>query len=84
MRQERRDEQPSKRTALLPIPRGTKKPVFEAWQKTDYEDTQAKEYYDDLEDALARGGNIGVLLGAASGNLVARGVFSSRYRYGGE
>jgi hypothetical protein len=56
---------------LLPIPRGTKSPIFREWQNTTFADTQAKEYRESLLQAIARGGNVGVLLGPASGGLIA-------------
>jgi hypothetical protein len=56
---------------LLPIPKGTKKPVFKAWQQTTWHDANEPECVGKLQDAAERGGNLGVLLGAPSGGLVA-------------
>jgi hypothetical protein len=56
---------------LLPIPFKTKRPVKTGWQKLTVEDTRAPDYQDELERCIERGGNIGVLLGKASGQLCA-------------
>jgi P4 family phage/plasmid primase-like protien len=59
------------RAVLLPVAKGTKRPPADAWQKTTFEDTQHVAYKARLEAKVADGGNIGVLLGEASDNLVA-------------
>jgi hypothetical protein len=59
------------RVVLIPIPRGSKNPGENGWQKRTFEDTQKPEYQRLLINAIARGGNIGVLLGPASHNLVS-------------
>ena len=51
---------------LLPIPRGTKAPILKGWQTIKVEETRTQEYMTQL-----RAGNIGVLLGDASGGLCA-------------
>jgi P4 family phage/plasmid primase-like protien len=56
---------------LLPIPYKTKGPIRSGWQKTTFTDTQAADYRAELETVVAEGGNIGVLLGFASGGLIA-------------
>jgi hypothetical protein len=56
---------------ILPIPIGEKGPVFKGWNKMTYEQTQAEEYQKWIEMAVARGGNLGILLGPPSGGLVA-------------
>jgi Bifunctional DNA primase/polymerase, N-terminal len=56
---------------LLPIPLGKKGPNTAGWQNTAFADTQTREYREELLQAIARGGNIGVLLGPASGGLIA-------------
>jgi hypothetical protein len=58
-----------KRAVLLPLELGSKAPKKNDWQKTTFEQTQKPDYRRDLLGALRRGGNIGVVLGAASGNL---------------
>jgi P4 family phage/plasmid primase-like protien len=61
-----------KLTALLPLGAVllaynlyVKFPTKEGWQKIQWLDTQSAEYQSKLCDAAERGGNIGVLLGAA-------------------
>jgi hypothetical protein len=56
---------------LLPIPLGTKKPQLKGWQKLTFEDSRAPAHREKLKAAMARGGNIGILLGKASGGLMA-------------
>jgi hypothetical protein len=56
---------------LLPIPYGKKGPAETGWQKTTFCDTTADGYQNRLKSAVARGGNIGVLLGTPSGGLIA-------------
>ena len=56
---------------FLHIPSQQKFPVAAEWQKTSYEETQRPEY---IEKLLT--GNIGVLMGKASGNLCAIDVDS--------
>jgi len=51
---------------LLQIKKGTKKPLTPGWQDTKFAATQTDEY----QAALAKG-NVGVLLGRASGGLCA-------------
>ena len=51
---------------LLPIPRGQKRPVIGGWQHTTSEEMNTPEYLQQLG-----AGNIGVLLGEASGDLCA-------------
>ena len=50
---------------LLPIPSGEKGPKFKGWQKLTFQDTQARGF----KARLRSHGNLGVLLGAASGGL---------------
>ena len=52
-------------TVLLPC-NGSKRPIGEAWQTTNYLDTQTPEYQSELAEAIA----VGVLLGPPSGSLV--------------
>jgi hypothetical protein len=59
------------RAVLLPLELGSKAPKENDWQKTTFEQTQKPDYRRDLLGALRRGGNIGVVLGTASGNLCA-------------
>src|SRR5262245_20270488 len=56
---------------LLPLPKSAKGPNWTGWERATFESTQAPAYQRRLADALRRGGNIGVLLGPASGNLCA-------------
>jgi hypothetical protein len=56
---------------LLPIPKGEKAPRIKDWQNITYEATQTLEYQGKLLTCVRRGGNIGVLLGPASGGLGA-------------
>jgi hypothetical protein len=56
---------------LLPIPLGQKWPQQTSWQTITFADTQSQQYRDELHHAVRRGGNIGVLLGPASGRLLA-------------
>lgn len=58
-------------TVLLPIPLGKKGPTFRGWQNTTLADTQTPAYQRRLAGCMARGGNIGVLLGPASADLHA-------------
>jgi hypothetical protein len=51
------------KTVLLPIPLGTKKPDWQDWQRTTFEQTQTPQYQERLMSAIKRGGNVGVLLG---------------------
>lgn len=53
-------------TVLLHSKKGTKFPVQKGWQSIQFADTQTDEY----QSQLAKG-NVGVLLGAASGGLCA-------------
>ena len=57
------------RAVLLPVRYGEKGPRFENWQQTTFEQTLAIKYRAQLGVALARGGNIGVLCGPASGGI---------------
>ena len=60
------------RVVLLPIPYGTKGPIFKGWQKATFKGTQKSErYQSELKAACAQGGNIGVLLGPNSGGICA-------------
>jgi AAA domain/Bifunctional DNA primase/polymerase, N-terminal len=59
------------RAIFVPIPWGKKGPNSPAWQSTTFEQTQAAEYQKQIAIAQSRGGNIGVLLGENSGDLVA-------------
>jgi Protein of unknown function (DUF3987) len=54
-----------KQTILLPVILGTKKPKHAGWQRTTFVDTQTPKYQAELLE-----GNIGVLLGPASADLV--------------
>jgi P4 family phage/plasmid primase-like protien len=56
---------------LLPIDKGSKRPLFAGWQKTTFDASRAKESQAELAERVADGGNIGVLLGEASDRLVA-------------
>jgi hypothetical protein len=51
---------------FLPVDSGTKKPKHNAWQKTNFQDTQRPEYQDELEKSET----IGILLGPPSGSLI--------------
>jgi Bifunctional DNA primase/polymerase, N-terminal len=53
---------------LLPIPIGKKGPQFPEWQKLTFAESKASP---ELLQAARRGGNIGTLLGLASGRLLA-------------
>jgi hypothetical protein len=53
---------------LLPIPLGRKGPQFSGWQKRTFAESKGSPA---LIEAALRGGNIGVLLGPASGRLLA-------------
>jgi hypothetical protein len=52
------------RAVLLPIPLRRKGPVFDGWQSTTFARTQEPDYQELLNAAIARKGNIGVLLTA--------------------
>lgn len=54
---------------LLPLELGSKAPKENGWQKRTFEQTQESSYQKRLLEAIRRGGNIGVVLGPASGNL---------------
>jgi hypothetical protein len=59
---------------LLPLVYGEKYPIGKeslGWEKITFADTQAEKYQERLLKAIARGGNIGVRLGALSDGLVA-------------
>jgi hypothetical protein len=56
---------------LLPIPFRSKSPGWPGWQNTSFERTRQPDYQTRLDEAISRRGNIGVLLGAPSENLVA-------------
>lgn len=56
---------------LLPIPFRSKSPGWPGWQNTSFEITRKPDYQASLDEAIRRRGNIGVLLGAPSENLVA-------------
>lgn len=58
---------------LLPIPRGKKGPVVKGWQKLTVADMNPAHY------AHLAGGNVGVLLGAASGGLVSIDADSNEF-----
>jgi bifunctional DNA primase/polymerase-like protein len=58
-----------KRAVLLPIPYGTKAPIFKGWQQTTFEQTQSVAYRQRLYKNIERGGNVGVLSGPVSGDL---------------
>jgi hypothetical protein len=54
---------------LIPIPLGTKRPILRRWQKLTFEESLLPAHRKKLEAAVARGGNIGILLGEASTGL---------------
>jgi hypothetical protein len=56
---------------LVPIPLGTKKPILKGWQKLTFAASQSPAHREKLLATVARGGNIGILLGKASGGLMA-------------
>jgi hypothetical protein len=56
---------------LLPIPFRSKSPRWPGWQNTSFETTRKPDYQASLDEAIKRRGNIGVLLGPPSENLVA-------------
>jgi hypothetical protein len=56
-------------TVFLPIPKGTKGPKIKQWQAVTLAESLSPEYQRHLELCVTRGGNIGVLLGTASGRL---------------
>jgi P4 family phage/plasmid primase-like protien len=58
-------------TVFIPIPKGRKGPTDEGWQQTTYAGSQEKDYQAQLRTCAKRGGNIGVLLGKPSQDLVA-------------
>jgi hypothetical protein len=55
---------------LLPIPYKEKGPRIPAWQKIAYEDTLSVSYRWELQQKERQGGNIGVLLGPPSDDIV--------------
>jgi hypothetical protein len=57
-------------SVLLPIPFGKKHPDFEKWQKVNFAQSSSAAYEEELLKCFERGGNLGVLLGPASGDLV--------------
>ncbi len=59
------------RAVFVPISLGEKRPKSPGWQATTFEQMQSTEYQQLLAKVQARGGNIGVLLGENSGDLVA-------------
>jgi hypothetical protein len=59
------------RVVFLPIPLGIKHPVFKGWKNVTHEQSLAPAYQTRLLEAIEKGGNIGVLLGAPSDYLVA-------------
>jgi hypothetical protein len=59
------------KVVLLPIPLGKKGPTIAGWARLSFADTQRADYQRTLAQAESRGGNIGVLLGPASGRLLA-------------
>jgi hypothetical protein len=52
---------------LIPVPLKAKGPTLKGWPELTYEQTQTDEYKAMLEEAIRRGGNLGILLGSASG-----------------
>src|SRR2546427_802041 len=56
---------------FIPIPLGKKGPAMAGWQTTTFDQTQSEDYQRSLAEAQSRGGNIGVLLGEISNDLVA-------------
>jgi hypothetical protein len=64
---------------LLAFAPGTKGPRDNGWQKITYSETQTPAYRRKLLNTIARGGNLGVLLGPASGRLLARDVDDDNY-----
>jgi hypothetical protein len=59
------------RAVLLPIPRGTKNPITTGWQETTFDVTRTDDYQFALQTAIDAGGNIGVLQGPHSENLIS-------------
>src|ERR1700730_2859273 len=55
---------------LLPIPFRSKSPGWPGWQNTSFESTRKPDYQVSLDEAVKRRGNIGILLGGPSENLV--------------
>jgi P4 family phage/plasmid primase-like protien len=56
---------------LIPISLGEKGPTWKGWQKTTYGAMATPDFEKRLLNAANRGGNIGVILGKASQDLVA-------------
>jgi len=56
---------------LLAVHKGTKKPVASDWQHITVNATRNPKYQAELESCITREGNIGVVLGPASGSLVS-------------
>jgi hypothetical protein len=55
---------------VVPIPRGEKGPIIKEWQKVTFERAQQPDWQRRLCACFKCGGNLGILLGPASGDLV--------------
>jgi len=63
-----------KNPVIIPIPYGQKGPRGKeavGWNQVTWEKTQELDYKQKIMDAIRRGGNLGILLGPVSGDLVA-------------
>src|SRR5258708_22073151 len=58
------------RVAIVPLGYGKKGPEAVGWQSVTFEASQAPDYQNRICDCFTRGGNLGLLLGPASDNLV--------------
>lgn len=59
------------KAVFIPMPLGTKGPKEKGWNQVTWEEAQTVTYKRKIMDAVERGGNIGILLGPESGDLVA-------------
>jgi len=58
-----------KKAVVIPIPLKEKGPRFKGWNQMTWEKTQTPEYKQQIQEAIERGGNLGIVLGSDSGNL---------------
>jgi len=59
------------KAVFIPMPLGSKGPKEKGWNQVTWEEAQTVTYKRKIMDAVERGGNIGILLGPESGDLVA-------------
>jgi hypothetical protein len=57
------------RAVFIPLALGTKIPTLEGWQKLTFAESQCDNHQRALAEAIAKQGNIGVVLGGPSGGL---------------